>query len=68
MSSFKLRDLGDSFNISGNFYDEDYDDDNQFHSFREHEGDDDEAPETPDVRIDVGDDQDEDDDGGIPIF
>ena len=32
------------------------------------EGDDDEAPETPDVRIDLGDDQDEDDDGGIPIF
>ena len=35
----------------------------------EDEGDDDdEAPETPDVRIDLGDDQDEDDDGGIPIF
>ena len=32
------------------------------------EGDDDEAPETPDVRIDLGNDQDEDDDGGIPIF
>ena len=32
------------------------------------EGDDNEAPETPDVRIDLGDDQDEDDDGGIPIF
>jgi len=33
------------------------------------EGDDeDEAPETPDVRIDLGDDQDDDDDGGIPIF
>ena len=26
MSSFKLRDSGDTFNISGNFYDEDYDD------------------------------------------
>jgi hypothetical protein len=33
------------------------------------EGDDDDGtPETPDVRIDLGDDQDEDDDGGIPIF
>ncbi len=32
------------------------------------EGDDDEAPDTPDVRIDLGDDQDDDDDGGIPIF
>ena len=30
--------------------------------------DDDEAPDTPDVRIDLGDDQDDDDDGGIPIF
>ena len=26
MSSFKLRDSDDTFNISGNFYDEDYDD------------------------------------------
>jgi len=35
----------------------------------EDEGDDaDEVPETPDVRLDLGDDQDEDDDGGIPIF
>ena len=33
------------------------------------EGDDtDEAPETPDVHIDLGEGQDEDDDGGIPIF
>ena len=33
------------------------------------EGDDtDEAPETPDVHIDLGDGQDDDDDGGIPIF
>lgn len=35
----------------------------------EDEGDDDdEAPEIPDVRIDLGDDQDDDGDGGIPIF
>jgi HSP20 family molecular chaperone IbpA len=35
----------------------------------EDEGDDtDEVPETPDVRLDLGDDHDDDDDGGIPIF
>ena len=37
--------------------------------YDEDEGDDDdEAPEIPDVRIDLGDDQDDDGDGGIPIF
>jgi len=35
----------------------------------EDEGDDtDEVPETPDVHLDLGDNQDDDDDGGIPIF
>jgi HSP20 family molecular chaperone IbpA len=35
----------------------------------EDEGDDaDEVPETPDVHLDLGEDRDDDDDGGIPIF
>lgn len=35
----------------------------------EDEGDDaDEVPDTPDVHLDLGEDQDDDDDGGIPIF
>jgi len=35
----------------------------------EDEGDDDdEVPETPEVHLDLGEDQDDDDDGGIPIF
>lgn len=35
----------------------------------EDEGDDaDEVPDTPDVHLDLGEDRDDDDDGGIPIF
>ncbi len=35
----------------------------------EDEGDDaDDVPETPDVHLDLGEDRDDDDDGGIPIF
>ena len=35
----------------------------------EDEGDeDDEVPDTPEVHLDLGEDQDDDDDGGIPIF